>query len=178
MDNLIWLGAYVIIILIIGSASVIKKYLANRQLRIEREKQQGKALRIEPEPAAQPTQPKPVTVERIPEPEPTGMPLSLDDVLKKILTRTDERPVPMAQRETEEPTTLKPVSVPYRPERTELTKAEYEPKYMAEEVNGWNYFTDGLKEKGLTEIQRAVILADVFGAPIVRKQRRLIPYQR
>ena len=180
MDGLIQLAAYVLIILIIGIATLVKKYVEAQKRRQEFEKKNVKTLRLDTELSNEQT--RTIIVERIPEreEEPETRPVSIEDVLRKILVAPSEMPKAQPIEEAiiqQMPSDIlaKPLASMRFADDNELSIKINE---TAEQPGGWHNFTAGLKEKELTEIQQAIIMAELVQSPVMRKRRILLPFNR
>ncbi|HLD35261.1 MAG TPA: hypothetical protein VJC37_00935 [Planctomycetota bacterium] len=175
-SDLIKLGAYVVIILVIGGASVVKKIIEARKRQQEMEKHRGKTLRLDLE-RTQQTETQ--TASRIEEPEreitiesesenPVEKP-KIEDILKEIfnIPTAPQKRTPIiksAQRKQEE----KPQAV-VQPEMVDASIGEIRPLQVetitASNELSWEVFAAGLKNRGFTEIQRAIVMSEIIQKP-------------
>ncbi|MEW6027699.1 MAG: hypothetical protein AB1599_10465 [Planctomycetota bacterium] len=173
MDDLIQLGAYVVIILIIGGASVIKKIIEAQKRRKEMQERQGKTLRLEPTG----TQTTPVITveseEEIPAPEAQNKP-KIEDILKDIFnipTVPLKRETVIKDRQRKQRDMLKSVKKMQTAAAMvqEAAPAPTETVTANTEAN-WEVFAVGLKRRGLTEIQQAVVMSELIQKPRARRR--------
>ncbi|MBI4713240.1 MAG: hypothetical protein HY762_08090 [Planctomycetes bacterium] len=185
MDDVIKLAAYVIIFIIIGGVSIIKKILEAQKQRHELEQKRAKlrqgGLRVEDdirsETAAVPGI-KPAETETEP---PTGEAISIEDVLREltgaeVVTETPRimanprrgKAIRRQEQKVEETEALnleqriQETVVPPRSSSGLHFAPPVEPE-PAKESGSWNEFTESIKDRD--EIQRAVIVAEVLKRP-------------
>jgi len=184
MDDLIQLGAYVIIILVIGGASVIKKIIEAQKRRKEMEKTQVKTLRLEPTYSLE-TQEQHMTESEEPENEiilesesetGSGQKPRIEDILKEVFNipnathkratvirdmprRPKHMPEPVKKVQMAEAMVEEPAPTP-----AETVTPSAEPN--------WEVFSVGLKKRGLTEIQQAVVMSELIQRPKARRAGR------
>jgi len=180
-SNLVQLGAYVIIILVIGGASVVKKIIEAQKRRKEMEKTQVKTLSLEPTYSGEKQ-----TVSRVEEVEreiitesesenSDGKP-KMEDILKELFNiptvnhkrSTTIRNIPRTQE-------VKPSPA----ERSQMTAELVEENTSAQtdaEIHitepSWEVFATGLQSRGLTEIQRAIVMSELIQKPRTRRMGR------
>ncbi len=184
-SNLVQLAAYVIIILVIGGASVIKKMIEARNRRQEMEKLRGKTLRLDLE---QPSQPEVQTAARIeeaereiviesePEPESSAGKPKIEDILKELfnIPTVPQKQPPVIKNI---PRTLE--ETPRAFERPQMSAAAVDESVsgQAETITSsnepnWEVFAAGLKSRELTEIQRAIVMSELIQKPRTRRMGR------
>ncbi|MBI5777910.1 MAG: hypothetical protein HZA49_00440 [Planctomycetes bacterium] len=184
MDDLIQLGAYVVIILVIGGASVIKKIIEAQKRRKEAEQSQVKTLRLEPTYSREPRQPSAPETEE-PDSEivlesesasESGQKPRIEDILKEVFnipTMTQKRDtviksITRKQKGIQQPVE-KPQLVSAAVEEPVPTPAE---TVTASAEPSWEVFATGLKNRGLTEIQQAVVMSELIQKPRARRMGR------
>jgi hypothetical protein len=182
MDDLIQLAAYVLIIVVIGAASIIKKVIEAQKRRQEIEKHRVKTLQPErelfPKYTQEQTPSYPPAPEKIPQEEiQEGEPIEWEDVLKKVLGIPEEKPVllikhkpnilgtPRIRKEEVPLVTAKPISL--KQDTIQELKQE-----DTERLLNWEEFTNNLKNQGLSEIQQAIIISDLIQPSVARRARR------
>jgi hypothetical protein len=180
-SNLVQLAAYVIIILVIGGASVVKKMIEARKRRQEMEKTQGKTLRLEPtysrEAEEQTISPveeaeREVIIESESESS-EGKP-KIEDILKELFNIPT---VPQKRTTIIKNIPRKPEEKPQPVERPQMTvevvdesiSGQAETITSSNEPN-WEVFATGLQSRGLTEIQRAIVMSELIQKPKSRRR--------
>ncbi|MDI6733265.1 MAG: hypothetical protein QME51_06890 [Planctomycetota bacterium] len=171
MDDLFTFAAYVIIILIIGAVSIIKKIIEAQKRRSELRSRQGKTLRVE-EKVAEHFPARPLITETDIPPEEEEIheaPINIEDLLKRVFTGeiTEEKPETVRRIRDFPKVELPP---PTREKFTPQIKASTPPSDELKEMEGWgdvaetnwHQFTTQLKSKGLSEIQQAIIISDLI----------------
>jgi hypothetical protein len=176
--DLIQLAAYVVFFIIIAGAGVVRKLLEAKKRRQEEERRQGRSRPVigrphTPAPADQPA------AEEIPPPKPEAPQLDLEDIFRKAFGIPDDpakqRPKPTViktKRQTAMPVEdVQPFRKPVSPavltaqpgiaddRDKKQTPPEKEPSFS------WQGFMDSLDERGLTGVQKAIILTEVFNKP-------------
>lgn len=177
MDDLVQLGAYVLVILIIGGASVIKKIIEAQKRRKELEKNKVNTLRLDDQPQSIAARTV-VSEKEIPptsEEQVEAIPVGIEDVLRKMFNIPQDKPQQdyieeiEIQPQPQEPSVKKEqISVTVA---DKTTPQEIDTKDSAPELASWDDFTDGLNAKGLTEVQRAIIVSDLIRYPVSRRNR-------
>jgi len=181
MDDLVQLGAYVLIILVIGGASVIKKIIEAQRRRKEMEQAQGKTLRVEPTYSREAEDQTISQVEEVEreviiesESESSEEKPKIDDILKELFN------IPtVPQKRT---TIIK--NIPHNQE--DISQSVKRPSLTAEMVDedalthsetatlstepNWEVFATGLKSRELTGIQRAIVMSELIQKPKSRKR--------
>lgn len=179
--DLIQLAAYVVFFLIIAGASVVRKLLEAKKKRQEQERRQGRSRPVigRPHtlsPAGQPVVVKPIADE-VPAPPPAPH-IDLEDIFRKAFGIPDDspkqqpklNPVKIRQQTPKPVQNYEPIPKPPSPsdipasERADIyspqkTTAQKEPEFS------WQGFMDTLDERGLTGVQKAIILTEVFNKP-------------
>lgn len=175
-EDLIKLGAYVVFFVIIAGASIFRKLREVQKKRQEEELRRGRLMRgqttLHPQtPTKAPADQTAMDQSPAPKPE---VPIDLEDIFRKAFGIPEEpaktRPVKIMPRRPE-PVIVesKPVARPTRPATT--TETADEPRIIRktapekEAVFSWQGFMDTLDERGLTGIQKAIILTEVFNKP-------------
>jgi len=198
MDDLIQLAAYVLIFLVFGGASIIKKVVEAQRRRKLSEAQRPKEESITP-----PKQSRGLTLEeKQPEPVEEEAPsietyeekqkpeVDLEEVLRKALgfpgTEPKQYQKKIIREEEETQLTLKPTVVKKEtmPD-AHLTEEEIHipvdlehalPAAGPEEpdINGWDNFSKELNSEYSSDLVKAVILSEIIAPPIsLRKYRGL-----
>lgn len=185
MDDVIKLAAYVIIFIIIGGVSIIKKILEAQKRRHELDEKRAKSrqggLRVEDDIRSEPAPApgiRPAETETEP---PTGEAISIEDVLREltgaeVVTETPRimakpRRVKAIRQQEQEAKAAEISKIEQRMQETAVPSrsssglhfappVEPEP---AKESGSWNEFTESIKDRD--EIQRAVIVAEVLKRP-------------
>ena len=183
MDDLIQLGAYVVIILVIGGASVIKKIIEAQRRRKEMEQAQGKTLRVEPTYSQETQERYPIETEE-PEGEiilesesesQSGGKPRIEDILKEVFNiptaprkrTTIVRNIPSNLEEKPQPAERQPMTDEVFDEDA-LTHSE---TVTPSAEPSWEVFATGLKGLELTEIQRAIVMSELIQKPSSRRIR-------
>ncbi|MBI4834319.1 MAG: hypothetical protein HY811_05845 [Planctomycetes bacterium] len=182
-SDLIQLAAYVVIFIVIGLASVIKKAYEAKKRRQEEEKKSGpsmaqpeksQGLRMEEETETQ--VPGPTESETPSETEPPV--INLEDVLKKAFG------FPGTTESREKPPRIKPQKVwqvkeginptaAMEPEQPVLADGAEENKNISvTTICGWDDFTQHLNENGSSELAKAIILTEIIAPPIALRRTR------
>jgi len=176
MDDLIQLGAYVIIILVIGGSSIIKKIIEARKRRLEIEEQRGKTMRLdvdrtrqaEEQPISRPEEMEREIVIESESVEPAEKP-KIEEILKEIFNipsvpqkRADVIKSVSRQKEKKPQPFIRPQMVntdigKILPLQAETITQSNEPS--------WEVFATGLKSRGLNEIQRAIVMSEIIQKP-------------
>jgi hypothetical protein len=184
MDDLIQLGAYVVIILIIGGASVIKKIIEARKRRQEIEKIQGKTLRLDvgqPQeteaqtPQASEESEDEIILESEPETQ-SGQKPRIEDILNEVFnipTVTHKRTTVIREK----PRTQKDMPEPAKNMQMAAAAVDESISEQPETVTqsaepNWEVFATGLKNRELTEIQRAIVMSELIQKPRARRMGR------
>lgn len=175
MDDMIQLGAYVVIILGIGGSSVIKKIIEAQKRRKELEQSRGKTLRLDDEPR-RPVAPRPVFDDEVSDREVITETDSesreaprIEDILKEVfnIPAPHHKKKPVRKHNSG---MIRTESVQAKPRDRldrEMIKSELE-DVSAVEPN-WRLFSDGLKLRGLNEIQQAIVLSEIIRQPKSRR---------
>lgn len=180
-SDLIKLGAYVVIILAIGGASVIKKIIESQKRRKEMEKTQVKTLRLD---VGQPHQAEVQTQTVAPEPENevtlesesdtgSGQRPKIEDILKEVFnipTVAYKRSEVIKEIQRKPKASEPAQKVPQvSPMVEDGILGQTEPITSSAEPN-WEIFATGLKNRELTEIQRAIVMTELIQKPRSRKR--------
>jgi len=183
MDDLVQLGAYVLVILIIGGASVIKKIIEAQKRRKELEKNKVNTIRLDEysEYQPQPSASRTVVLEKEMSPKSAeqveAIPVGIEDVLRKMFNISQEKPQQDDSEETESPPERQEVAVKKAQISLVVTEQtvseEGDSKESIKESTSWDDFTEGLKAKELTEVQRAIIISDLIRAPVIRRKKTI-----
>ena len=186
MDDLIQLGAYVVIILIIGGASVIKKIIESQKRRKEMEKTQVKTLSIEPtysretieheQSVAETEESEDEIILESESETQSGQKPRIEDILKEVFNipnvthkrTTVIREKPRTQKDMPEPVKKMQMAAAAV---DESISGQPETVTQSAEPN-WEVFATGLKNRELTEIQRAIVMSELIQKPRARRMGR------
>jgi hypothetical protein len=178
MENLIQLGAYVLVILIIGGASVIKKIIEAKNRRKELEKNKVNTLRVDEysQDQPQPAHVETVVLEKeISSKKEEEIPVRLEDVIRKMFNIPDVKPKYDNAEEIEVQVQPQEAMIDknYVPQAVDdkIASQEIDNKEHVQESENWDNFTQSLNARGLNEIQRAIIISDLIRYPVSRRNR-------
>jgi hypothetical protein len=200
MDDLIQLAAYVLIFVVIGGASIIKKVIEAQRRRKALEAQRPKDEPITPPKQSrgltlEEEQPNPTEEEEIPpietyQEEKEKPEVDLEEVLRKALgfptTAAKQYQKKIIRAEEEMQLTLKPTVVKEKVKTDEPLTGEEIPipdnlehalpaaGPEEQDINGWDNFSKELNSGYTSDLAKAVILSEVIAPPkSLRKYRGL-----